>query len=673
MNNISAIVLAAGKGTRMGSSKPKVLHEIDGKPMIEYTLDKLDQLKLEVIVVVGYEAEQVKSVLGLDRIYAVQENPAGGTGDAVKTGLSMINPDSDTILVLNGDDSAFYKLKTLKNFLDFHLKGGNLVSAISTNRPQTERLGRVIRDKDGNFKLTMETWEYEKSGLSSDEVLCGVYVFQAQWLNNNIDKIDNNNDKKEYRITETLNIAHNEGTELGLFKLKDPNEWIGINTPEDLEKANRLMRGEMKIHFMGMVGSGASAAAAIAKNQGFEVSGCDLTLEGHSPKHLNSHMSSGNVDILAITPAVLSFDPDNPEVAEAKKIGIPVMTWQEFTGKYLLKDKFVIAVSGTHGKSTTTAMIAKIIDDAGLNPTVLLGATLSEWGTNFRVGNGKYFIIEADEAYDNFLNYIPNISVITNIEMDHPEYFKDLNAIMESFEKFLLGTKQTVVANLSDPSVADVIKVVMKTPSRQLLSDRGKNVQYLDYSKSEFNLKLQIPGEFNKLNAKAAFQVGLLLGIDPGVIRKSLSSFTGVSRRFEHLGNYKGREVYSDFGHHPTEVKTTMEAARKKFPNKYIWLIYQPHMFSRTKALFKEFVEVFKNLPVNQALILDIYPSREVNTGLVSSKELVNGIDSTEVDYIAGLEELKDVLNKEVRQGDIIFFMGAGDIDQMARKLLSLV
>ncbi|OGE37539.1 hypothetical protein A3F00_05115 [Candidatus Daviesbacteria bacterium RIFCSPHIGHO2_12_FULL_37_11] len=451
----------------------------------------------------------------------------------------------------------------------------------------------------------------------------------------------------------------------------------------------------MRVHFMGIAGSGASAAAAIAKAYGFGVSGCDLSLEGHNPKHLGCDSRSCRVDVLAVTPAVFSFDPGNDEVETAKKSGIEVITWQEFVGKYLLKDKFVIAVTGTHGKSTTTAMVAKVLEDAGLDPTVLLGAILPEWGTNFRIpvrhpelvsgsqeipnpdrvearpkgrqvrnddgGDDKgIFVIEADEAYDNFLNYKPDIAIVTNIEMDHPEYFKDLSAIMDSFEKFLLGTRKTIIGNVSDPNVAEILKDVMKSSS----------VNAIDYTKHELNISLKIPGEFNILNAKAAFQVGLLLGIDPTIIRNSLSNFTGVSRRFEYLGTYKGRKVYSDFGHHPTEVKTTMQAAREKFPNQYIWLIFQPHMFSRTKALFKEFVSVFKNIPANQALILDIYPSREADTSLVKSQELVDAVDSNKVDYLSGVEELKVVLDKEVRPGDIIFFMGAGDIDQMARNLI---
>ena len=183
----------------------------------------------------------------------------------------------------------------------------------------------------------------------------------------------------------------------------------------------------MKIHFLGVAGSGASAAAEIARSQGYVVSGCDKELNGHSPNHLK------NIDILAVTPAIFSLDPQNPELLEAKKLGIPIMTWQEFMGKYLQRQKFVIAISGTHGKTTTTAMIGTLLEDAGLDPTVELGAEVFKWKANFRIGQGKYFVCEADEYNDNFLNFKPDIAVVTNIEMDHPEYFKDFVAVKKSF------------------------------------------------------------------------------------------------------------------------------------------------------------------------------------------------------------------------------------------------
>ncbi|MBI4036299.1 UDP-N-acetylmuramate--L-alanine ligase [Candidatus Daviesbacteria bacterium] len=425
-----------------------------------------------------------------------------------------------------------------------------------------------------------------------------------------------------------------------------------------------------KVHFLGIGGSGASAAAAIAISQGFEITGCDknlfnefttgfdkkILLQGHSA----SHLEGVNVNLLVITPAILSLDPNNEELVAAKEKNIPVLTWQEFMGKYLMKGKTVIAVCGTHGKSTTTAMIGLMLEKAGFDPTVELGAIVPEWQRNFKAGRGEHFVVEADEFNDNLLNYHPDITVVTNIEMDHPEYFKNFEQLKNSFKKFFLQTRKYIVANIADENVAHLLKDVMKE----------SKIICLDYSKNEFQFTLKIPGEFNISNAKAVQQVGLILNINPHTINKSLVSFQGIGRRFEHLGKFKGAKVYTDFGHHPTEIRVTMEAAREKFPGKKLWLVYEPHMFSRTKFLFDDFVKVFKNLPVDQTLILDIYPSREVDTGLISSKQLVDSIGKKNVRYASG-ELLKELLNREVGEGDIVFFMGAGDIDKLARKLIT--
>lgn len=436
----------------------------------------------------------------------------------------------------------------------------------------------------------------------------------------------------------------------------------------------------LKVHFLGIGGSGASAAAAIAETQGFEITGCDLEphnefttifkpdqlLTGHNPQHLHlaSHIGSGNVDTLAVTPAIFSLDPNNPELLAAKAKNIPIMTWQQFLGEYLTKDKFVIAVCGTHGKTTTTAMIAKLLEDAGLDPTVELGAVVPKWGTNFRLpsqtshGRG-YFALEADEFNDNFLYLKPDIIVVTNIEMDHPEYFKDFEAIKESFKKFLLQTKDTIIANLNDPGVYQTLNVHPK----------GVNT-IIDYSKHLIDFSLQIPGEFNKINASAAYQVGLSLGINPKAIRRSLQNYEGVGRRFEYIGQYRKAKVYSDFGHHPTEIKVTMEAAREKFPNQRILLVYQPHMFSRTKILFDDFVKVFQDLPVDKAFLIDIYPSREIDTGTVTSKQLVEAISKPSVAYIGNTNQTLEKLKPEISPGDIVFFMSAGDTDRLAKELV---
>ncbi len=428
----------------------------------------------------------------------------------------------------------------------------------------------------------------------------------------------------------------------------------------------------MKVHFLGIGGSGASAAAALAQAQGFEVSGCDLEpnnefttvfkseqlLKGHNPKHL-SH-PRGVTDILAVTPAIFSLDPNNSELMEAKKLGIPVLTWQQFVGKYLTKEKFVIAVCGTHGKTTTTAIIAQMLEDANLDPTVLLGAIHPKWKTNYRVGKSQYFVIEADEYNDNFLHFKPDITVVTNIEMDHPEYFKDFEIYKESFKKFLLQSQQ-IVANLSDQGVADVLKVVMKETSTPAI----------DYSKNHLDIELKIPGDYNRQNAMAAMQVGLLLNISPQTIQSSLQNYIGVGRRFEYLGDYKGAKVYSDFGHHPTEIRETLKAVREKFPTSRILVIYQPHMFKRTKYLFDDFVKTFQQVPVEKVFVMDIYQSREHDLGEVTSEQLVSAVNKNSVSYIGSTNQVLEKLKPEIKSGDILFFMSAGDTDKLARELVA--
>lgn len=400
----------------------------------------------------------------------------------------------------------------------------------------------------------------------------------------------------------------------------------------------------MKVHFLGIRGSGASGAAAITQAQGFGITGCDLNPHNeftsvfdkkqlstnHNPKHLK------DVDILAVTPAIFSLDPNNSELMEAKKRNIPILTWQQFLGEYLTKDKVVIAIAGTHGKSTTTAMIAQLLEDAGLDPTVELGAIVPRWKANYRIGKSKYFVVEADEFNDNFLHLQPNITVVTNIEMDHPEYFKDFEAVKKSFAKFKNQSKK-----------------VFDKPNLELVK-----------------FKLKVPGKFNIANASLVFQVGLALGLDPEIIRKSLESYLGVDRRFEYIGEYNGAKVYSDFGHHPTEIKVTVKAAREKFPDNRILLIYQPHMFSRTKALFDDFVKVFQQIPADKIFIMDIYPSREIDTGLVTSKQLVEAINKPSVSYLGGVTTALEKLKPEIQKGDIVFFMSAGDTDMLAKKLV---
>lgn len=431
-----------------------------------------------------------------------------------------------------------------------------------------------------------------------------------------------------------------------------------------------------RVHFMGIGGSGASAAAGIALKRGFEITGCDknpfneftqtfsreILFEGHNPNHLQ------NTDLLVITPAITSLDPDNPELLEAKKRKIKILSWQKFLGKFLTKDKFVIAVCGTHGKSTTTAMIGLMLEDANLDPTVELGAIIPRWGSNFRVGTSKYFVVEADEFNDNYLSLDPDITVLTNIDFDHPEFFKDFTAYKRSFQNFLYKAKLMIIANLENPVVSEILALHFGGVATHTKSFFKPVV---DFSKILINFPLKVPGDFNILNASAAYQVGLNIGLSEFKIRQSLMNFEGIGRRFEYLGSINDAKVFSDFAHHPKEIEVTLKAAREKFQDKKIWAIFQPHMFSRTKALFNDFVKVFQNADVDQTYIIDIYPSREVDTGLVSSKQLTEATNKNTVRFVDNISDLLTVLAKATKQKDVLFFIGAGDIDNTARQFVN--
>lgn len=421
------------------------------------------------------------------------------------------------------------------------------------------------------------------------------------------------------------------------------------------------------LHFIGIEGSGASAVAALAKESGYKVTGCDRHLSGeysslftpesifisHSIEHLKE------VDMVIISPAVEIADPNNVELKAAKEMEIEILTWQQFLGTYLTHDKYVIAICGTHGKSTTTAMVAKILENAGFDPTVVLGAKVKEWGRNYRFGQSKYLVVEADEYNNNFMSYHPDLTAVTNIDVDHLEFFKDFAHIEQSFEDFLVRTKDTVIANMMDNHVAEVVKWAMKK----------SGIQVLDFNKIEANFDLLVPGEFNIANAKAAFQIGLLLEIEPAQILTSLNSFSGIGRRFEKIGEHDGTIYYSDFAHHPREVFVTLQAAREKYPDKKISLIFQPHLYSRTQLLFNDFVDVLQRAPIDQVFITDIFASRENDPGNMSSQMLVDSVGMGLVKYVSTVEAALE----QIGDSDVVIVMGAGDIDQITRKYLKNV
>ena len=415
-----------------------------------------------------------------------------------------------------------------------------------------------------------------------------------------------------------------------------------------------------KVHFMGVGGAGCSAAFAIARLQGWKVSGCDKEKDspyldkklrefmsvGHSPEHTE------DIDLLVYSPAVTSFDPQNAELEAARKKGLEVLPWDKFVARELLKNKFVIAIAGTHGKGTVTAMVGVLLERAGLDPTCLVGAVVADWERNWRVGKSKYFVIEADEYSEKFLNFSPNIAAITNIEFDHPEYFRDFDDMKRAFKKFVNKLPKT--------------SVLVVGPGVVLENKNGKTVRV----NKGVDMNLRMIGEFNRVNAAIAATIVKELGINADLINDGLINFKGLDRRFEFKGEEKGVLVFDDYAHHPTAIEKTLQAASEKFTDKKIWLVFQPHLFTRTKALFDDFVRVFSASSASQIVLVDIFFAREKNQLNISSADLVRVVSSDRVKYIPSLEEAATYLVKELSVGDVVITMGAGDIYKLPDRLL---
>ena len=384
-----------------------------------------------------------------------------------------------------------------------------------------------------------------------------------------------------------------------------------------------------------------AAVAYLAEKMGYEVTGCDLEkstaysdkfFHGHSPDHLK------DADLLVVTPAVYFQKDKNPELILGEKRGI-VLTWQEFLGKYLQKGKKVICVAGTHGKSTTTAMVGKLLTDAGLDPTVLVGAGVPEWGGNARHGEGEYFVTEADEFNNNFLNYFPEIIILNNIEFDHPDFFKNEDEVRESFKKF--------IGNLTGEKI--------------LITEK-------DNPGKKFNLKVY--GEHNQKNANMVYVLGKKLGIDDKSIIKSLEGFTGIARRMELIADDGNVKVFDDYAHHPTAIKTTIEGLRKEFPHSRIWAIDEPHGFARTSALLAKYKGAFD--AADKIIIGPIFKARDSITFGMTPEVVARATGNKNAVGIDSFEKIKKVLSGDVKPGDTILVMGAGKSYLWAREIAGI-
>ncbi len=419
------------------------------------------------------------------------------------------------------------------------------------------------------------------------------------------------------------------------------------------------------IYIVGIGGIGLSALAQLYKSQGAEVSGSD---RGDSPTtemlrskgitvyigHDAAHIPD-TTDLLVYSDAVPSH---NPERAHARDLNIPQMSYFEALGK-IANEKKVIAISGAHGKTTTTAMLIDVLEDAGLDPMGVVGSLRSKTHTNFREGKGEYFVVEADEYLRHFLNFSPTILVITNIDEDHLDYYRDLADIQSAFRTLAQKVPQEgiVVCNPNDPKVAPVIE--------------GLGCKVIDYTKylaEPIELRV-LP--FNAVNAAAALGAALAAGVAQERARVSLASFAGTWRRFEYKGETSsGALLYDDYGHHPTEIKATLTSVKKQFPDKTLVVAFHPHLFSRTKKLFTEFVEAFD--AADRIYIAPIFAAREAPDPSISSPMLAEAICARgrDAQALSSLTEVTEVV-RSAQKGEIFITMGAGDIYKAGEAALS--
>jgi len=447
-----------------------------------------------------------------------------------------------------------------------------------------------------------------------------------------------------------------------------------------------------KIHFVGIGGIGMSGIAEVLLNLGYQVSGSDLR-ESDTTERLRSlggeicigHAAENltNVDVVVTSTAVQS---DNPEVIEAKHRMVPVIPRAEMLAE-LMRMKYGIAIAGTHGKTTTTSMVATVLTHAGIDPTIVIGGKLNTLGSNAKLGQGKFLVAEADESDGSFLTLSPTIAVVTNIDADHLDYYTGgLEQIKDTFVSFINKVPFYGLAVLcqEDRNINEIIPRIKKRFMTYGLSSQADlrathvkldgfqttfTAHYKGYRLGEISFNM--PGVHNVLNALACTAVALELDVPFDKIQEGFAQFGGVGRRFTVKGEKNGIMVVDDYGHHPAEIRATLGAARNGWPERRLVVAFQPHRYSRTKELFNEFVTCFYDADV--LVLTDIYAASEQPIPGVSAERLAEETrrhGQRDVTYIADRNDLPDYLAGIVKEGDIVITLGAGNIWQAGEALV---
>ncbi|MBA4348383.1 MAG: UDP-N-acetylmuramate--L-alanine ligase [Thermodesulfovibrio sp.] len=445
------------------------------------------------------------------------------------------------------------------------------------------------------------------------------------------------------------------------------------------------------IHFVGIGGVGMSGIAEVLHNLGYEVTGSDLresdTTErlknlgvkvpiGHDSRNI------GRAHVVVISSAVSS---DNPEVIEAKRKLIPVIPRAEMLAE-LGRLKYGILVAGAHGKTTTTSLIATILGEGGLDPTVVIGGKLKATGSNAKLGQGEFLVAEADESDGSFLKLSPTIAVITNIDKEHMDFFKDIKTLKEAFLAFInkipfYGIAVVCRENIHTQEIIPLIERRMLTYGLSKDSDvYARNIRYSD-SKMNFEAVLKgesigtftipIPGVHNVLNSLAAIATAMELQIPVSSISKALGNFSGIQRRFEFKGEARGIKIFDDYGHHPAEIKAVLKAAGESFNKQRLFVLFQPHRYTRTRDLMDEFAESFGD--ADRLFLMDIYPAGQQPIEGVNSENLLKKIKEAgfkDAVYLSDRSEIIARLASELKAGDVLITLGAGDVYKIGEELL---
>lgn len=446
------------------------------------------------------------------------------------------------------------------------------------------------------------------------------------------------------------------------------------------------------VHFIGIGGISMSGLAEILIDAGFTVSGSDakkspltqhLTAKGAKINY--PQMASNITDSIDLVVYTAAISEDNPEFACAVKKHIPMMTRAALLGQIMKNYKTPIAISGTHGKTTTTSMISEVLLAADADPTLSIGGILKSIGGNIRVGKSDYFVTEACEYTNSFLSFFPRISIILNIEEDHMDFFKDINDIRSSFRKFadILPNDGFLIINKGIDSLEEFTKGlncnIITFGSNNNADYSYKDAVYDEFGRGSYTLlkkgkdcgrvTLGVVGEHNILNSLSVIALMDILKIDRNIVQGALSSFAGTDRRFELKGNIGGVTILDDYAHHPTEIKATLQAAAN-YPHKTLWCVFQPHTYTRTKAFLSDFARALSL--ADKVVLTDIYAAREKNTIGITSEDLLKELEKlgSECYYFPSFDEIENFLLKNCINGDLLITMGAGDVVKIGENLL---